>query len=326
MSNTFHPSRLLRLATALCALAWAFFSTDLEAADPIRVLIVDGQNNHNWKAMTPFMKAQLEKTGRYQVDVSTTPPNPPSPPKNLPPEQRAKAEQAAAELKGQLAVAWQSWRPDFSRYAVVISNYNGEDWPAPVAEGFERYMKNGGRFVCVHAADNSFPEWKEYNQMIGLGGWGNRTERHGPYVYFDDAGKEIRDTRPGSGGSHGPQHEFVIQIRDDQHPITRGMPARWKHTQDELYDSLRGPAENMQVLASAWCEKTRRHEPMMMVIQYGKGVVFHTPMGHENGKALQCVGFLVTLDRACEWLATGKVTTAIPADFPTADQSRAVAP
>ena len=162
--------------------------------------------------------------------------------------------------------------------------------------------------------------------MIGLGGWGKRPEQHGPYVYFDDAGKEIRDTRPGSGGSHGPQHEFVIQIRDDQHPITRGMPARWKHTQDELYDSLRGPAENMQVLASAWCEKTRRHEPMMMVIQYGKGVVFHTPMGHENGKALQCVGFLVTLDRACEWLATGKVTTPIPADFPTADRSRAVAP
>ncbi|SVD39837.1 uncharacterized protein METZ01_LOCUS392691, partial [marine metagenome] len=52
--------------------ALAVFSIGLQAKS-IRVLIVDGQNNHNWRAMTPFMKVQLEKTKMYTVDVSTTP-------------------------------------------------------------------------------------------------------------------------------------------------------------------------------------------------------------------------------------------------------------
>ncbi len=302
-------------------LASLLFTLATAHAAPIKALIVDGQNNHNWKAMTPFMKAQLEKTGRFAVDVVTTPSQMPSPPKNLSAEQKKQAEQAAAELRKQFAARWDAFRPEFAKYDVIISNYNGEDWPKAVQAAFEAYMKNGGRFVCVHAADNSFPEWAEYNKMIGLGGWGGRNEKHGPYVYFDNAGKEVRDVRPGGGGSHGPQHEFTIELRNAAHPITQGMPAKWKHAQDELYDSLRGPAENMEVLASAWCDKTKRHEPMMMVIRYGKGIIFHTPMGHENGQSLQCVGFITTLNRACEWLATGKTSFVIPDNFPTAEKS-----
>lgn len=298
------------------------FQIGLQAA-PIRVLIIDGQNNHNWKAMTPVMRHHLQSNGQFSVEVSTTPPSAPGIPRNLSPEQRSKAEKAASELKLQLAEAWKSWNPDFTKYDVIVSNYNGEDWPQPVRTAFESYIRTGGKFVCIHAANNAFPNWPEYNQIIGLGGWGDRTEKHGPYVYFDDNGKEVRDTRPGSGGSHGPQHEFIIELRKS-HPITQGMPPKWKHSQDELYDSLRGPAENMEILATAWSEKSKRHEPMMMVIRYGKGTVFHTPMGHENGKSLQCVGFITTLHRACEWLATGKVTLPIPQNFPTPEHSSTV--
>ena len=139
-------------------------------------------------------------------------------------------------------------------------------------------------------------------------GWGGRTEKHGPYVYYDDAGKVVRNTQPGRGGSHGPQHAFKIITRDTEHPVTKGMPKEWLHAQDELYDSLRGPAESMDILATAYSNKSKRHEPMMMIIKYGKGLIFHTPMGHENGKSLQCVGFIATMNRAAEWLATGKVT------------------
>ena len=285
-------------------------------AKPISVLIVDGQNNHNWKAMTPFMKMQLEKTKMFKVDVSTTP-QVTRPPRNLTKEQRAAAIKAANELN---AEKWEKWRPEFAKYDVIISNYNGQDWPKPVQADFEKHMKGGGRFVVVHAADNSFPNWLEYNKMIGLGGWGGRTEKHGPYVYYDEAGKLVRNTQKGRGGSHGPQHEFTIEIRDGDHPVTKGMPTKWKHGRDELYDSLRGPAENMQVLATAWSAKSKRHEPMMMVIKYEKGLIFHTPMGHENGVSLQCVGFITTINRACEWLATGKVTTGLPKNFPTADK------
>ena len=285
-------------------------------AKSISILIVDGQNNHNWKAMTPFMKAQLEKTGMYTVAVSTSPQRV-NPPRNLSKEQRAKAQKAANELN---AKAWAAWNPAFAKYDVVISNYNGQEWPKPVKAAFEKYMREGGRFICVHAANNSFPNWLEYNKMIGLGGWGGRTEKHGPYVYYNEQEKLVRDTQKGRGGSHGAQHEFTIKIRDAKHPVTHGMPMQWKHAQDELYDSLRGPAENMQVLATAWSTKSKRHEPMMIVLEYGKGKIFHTPMGHQNGKSLQCVGFITTMNRACEWLATGKVTTKIPRSFPTMDK------
>ena len=141
------------------------------SAKTISVLIVDGQNNHNWAAMTPFMKAQLEQTGMYKVDTSSTPPRFRIP-GNLPKEKREAAQKAARELN---AKQWAAWRPAFAKYDVVISNYNGQDWPKDVQAAFEKYVSNVGRFICVHAANNSFPNWLGYNKMIGHGGSGSRT-------------------------------------------------------------------------------------------------------------------------------------------------------
>lgn len=157
--------------------------------------------------------------------------------------------------------------------------------------------------------------------MIGLGGWGGRNEQSGPLVYYNADGQLVRDTSPGPGGSHGPQTPFAIVVRDPDHPITSGMPTLWMHATDELYNSLRGPATNMAVLATAFAPETNRHEPMLLTIRYGKGRVFHTPMGHGN-ESQQCVGFLTCLIRGCEWAATGEVTAPIPDDFPTADDVR----
>ena len=277
------------LAIALTAAA----TLSLHAAEKIKVLIVDGQNNHKWDITTPVLKNALESSGAFTVEVSTTP------------------------SKGAPKEAWSAWHPAFANYGAVVSNYNGEPWPEEVRSAFTSYVAGGGGFVSVHAANNSFPEWKEYNDMIGVGGWGGRNEKSGPWLYVKD-GKLFRDTSAGNGGAHGPQHEFVVEVRNPQHPITKGLPQRWLHAKDELYSKLRGPAENVDILTSSTSDLTGVNEPNTLVLSYQKGRVFHTTLGHADYSMLDR-GFYTLLQRGTEWAATGDVkqTAAVPTDFPT---------
>ena len=268
------------------------------SAAPMKALIVDGQNNHDWKACTPVLKEIIEETGLFTVDVATTP-----------------AQKQPMD----------SFKPDFAKYNVIVANYTGDDWPKATQDALVQYMTNGGGLVIIHAADNAFPNWVAWNEMIGLGGWGGRNEKSGPYVYWKD-GKIVRDETPGPGGMHGQQVEYVVTARDTQHPIMKGLPDKWLHVKDELYSRLRGPAKNMTVLATSVQDTatggTGRDEPVLFTISYGKGRIFHQAMGHAP-EQMRCVGFIVTTQRGTEWAATGKVTrTEVPADFPTATQTR----
>lgn len=290
---------------------------------PIKALIVDGQNNHAvWPKSTIMMKQYLEETGLFQVDVYRT--------RFTWGAEREMKYLPLAGVGETTDLENPQHDPDFSpifkNYDVVISNFGWKaaNWPENTQKALENYMSSGGGFVSVHAADNSFPDWLEYNKMIGLGGWGDRTEKDGPYVYYNNEGKLIRDSSPGKSGAHGPSHIFPITLRKKDHPITQGMPEVWLTTKDECYAQLRGPAENLTILATgkdvSGKAPTDRHEPMLMVIDYGKGRIFHTALGHDDF-SMESVGFITSFIRGAEWAATGKVTLPIPQDFPTANKS-----
>jgi type 1 glutamine amidotransferase len=268
----------------------------------IKVLLIDGQSvfHSNWKEWTPVLLKQLDDSGLFQIDVATSP------------------------MKGE---SLDKFNPKFKDYDVVVSTYDGDTWSMRTKRNLEKFVASGGGLVIIHAADNAFPDWEAYNLMIGIGGWGNRTESAGPYVYIDKTGETKREMTPGPAGHHGPRHEYVVETRMPEHPIMKDIPARWLHTEDELYDQLRGPANNMEILATAYSseeyEGTQRHEPILMTINYEDGRIFHTVMGHHK-QAISCVGFMTTFIRGCQWVAKKEVAFEVPDDFPTenASQSR----
>ncbi len=292
-------------------------------AKKIKVLIVDGQNNHEvWPKSTVMMKQYLEETGMFKVDVART----------------------KFTWKGEREADWlpiagvgetqdlkepktdPDFAPDFEKYDVVVNNFGWKaaPWPEATQKAFEKYMANGGGMVTIHAADNSWGEWNEYNKMIGIGGWGNRDETFGPYVYYTNDGELIHDNSVGKAGTHGGRKEIKMIVRNREHPITKGMPKEWLSGVDECYAKLRGPAENMTILVTGkdQTEKapTDRHEPMLMVLDYGKGRVFHDALGHDD-YSYENVGFINSFLRGTEWAATGKVTIPICEDFPTAKEN-----
>lgn len=275
-------------------LPWA----EMEAKQKTDVLIVTGQNNHNWQVSHIALQKILENSGLFDADIAISP---------------SQGEEMS------------SFAPDFSKYQLVVLDYNGDLWNTRMQKEFVSYVKNGGGVVVYHAANNAFPEWKEYNDICALGGWEGRNEKSGPYAYWKE-GKLIKDSSAGPGGSHGEQREYVLTSRNNSHPITKGLPKQWKHAKDELYDRMRGPAniETLMFTAFAFKEKggSGREEPLIFTVTYGKGRIFHIMLGHageslENNPSMQCAGFQTLILRGAEWAATGKVTQKIPSDFPT---------
>ena len=271
------------------------------AKKPINGVIITGQNNHNWPVSHQAIKMTLENSGLFRMDVALSP-------------------KQGEDMK--------NFSVDFSKYKFVVLDYNGDSWSADMNAAFMDYVRRGGGVVVYHAADNSFTDWQEYNEMIALGGWGGRNETSGPYFYWKDGALQADDS-PGNGGSHGFRHEYLLNCRASSHPITRGLPSQWKHASDELYDRMRGPGGIKDLLYTAFSSPEQRgsgrEEPLIFTLKHGKGRVFHIMIGHcgdtlDDNPAMQCTGFQTLLLRGSEWCATGKVKQAVPKDFPTAEK------
>lgn len=294
----------------ICSSACCPASTAAEASPEkhvLKALVVTGQSNryHNWAVGSRILKGILEKSALFRVEMAVSPGQ-------------------GSDMSG--------FKPDFSAYDVLIVDYEGDSWPEQTRRAFVNYVRGGGGVVVVHATDNAFGKWKEFNEIIGLGAWGGRDERSGPLVRWRE-GKIVLDNSPGKAGTHPPSHNFQVINRNTEHPITKGLPEKWMHISDELYSRLRGPAKNLTVLSTGYCDPKRKngtgeHEPVLFTVNYGKGRTFHTVFGHVGPKdkapipCMDCVGFIVTLQRGAEWAATGKVTQEVPPDFPTAERTR----
>lgn len=291
-----------RIALFLAVVGAAAVNAAPAAQPRIKVMILTGQCNpyHNWAVSSVAIRRMLDEAGKFDVTVVTSP-------------------ATGQDMSG--------FKPTFAGYGAVVMDYEGDEWPEPTKQAFVEYVRGGGGLVLVHAADNAFPKWKEFLEISGIGGWAGRDETWGPKVRWRD-GKIVLDATTPGNAMHPPKHDFLIVSRAAAHPIMKGLPGEWMHANDEVYSQLRGPAKNLQVLATALSDKEKtgsgEHEPMFMTIQYGKGRVFHNTLGHVGPKevepvpALDSVDFIASIQRGTEWAATGSVTQEVPGDFPTA--------
>ncbi|MDQ8201895.1 ThuA domain-containing protein [Pelagicoccus sp. SDUM812003] len=271
---------------------------------PLSLLLLTGQSGewHNWPVSSRYLRSLLEQEDRFRVTYLESP--------------------AAGE-------SMRGFAPDWGAYDVVVLDYEGEAWPIETRKAFETYMEEGGGLVVFHSTNNAFPDWPAFNEMIAVGGWGGRDEKDGSMIRWRNGKMEL-DSRPGAA-THPPPYAFEIESRAEEHPVLRGLPQRWLHATDELYSQLRGPARNVTVLATSRADPdeveggTGENEPVLMAIEYGKGRVFHTTLGHvhfdrtEAPESLRCVGFVETFLRGAEWAATGAVTRPAPEAFPCSD-------
>lgn len=270
------------------------------AAEPkLRVLIVDGCSNHDWKLTTRSIRAILEPTGLFDVAVSTSPPTKTSP-------------------------GWDEWRPKFRDYDVVIQTYNdlgsGAAWPAEVRADFEAFVRGGGGVYVWHAGNNAFAGWPEYNRMIGMG-W--RRKDQGVALQVGEDEKIIRvPSGEGHDTAHGARFDALV-IRVGDHPIHEGLPRRWKAANIEVYNYPRGTAEEVEVLSYANDSvSTKLNWPIEWTVTYGQGRVYTSTLGHVWRGDVQPVtvrdaAVQTLLARALQWLAKRPVTVPAPGDFPS---------
>lgn len=262
---------------ALCLLiAGSLISATAQQQPKIQALIITGQNGHDWRGTTPVLRQQLEDTGRFEVRVTE-------------------------EFRG-------AGPETLAPYDVVILNYYEKKkpelrWGERADNALLDFVRSGKGLVMYHFSTAAFEGWQEYEKMSG-GNW-----------------------RP-NNGHHSAAHDFVVDIKDTGHPITRGMKPSFPEATDELYANLRWqPEGTYHVLATAWDDhslykgKAKQpipgkglNQPMLWTVQYGKGRVFGTALGHD-GKALENLGCKVTFVRGTEWAATGNVTIPLPAEL-----------
>lgn len=238
------------------------------APDKVKVLILSGKNNHNWRESTPFLRRVLEETGRFEVRVT---------------------EEPGGLTAGVL-----------SHYDLLVSDYCGPRWGTSAENAIESFVRSGKGLVAVHAASYPFGErtvladrmqntqkyetpWKEWGEMVGA----------------------VWTENPKTG--HGNRHVYEVKWADAAHPIAKGMRS-FRTSDELYHLFRLKPNIHILATAMDAAEQrgTGKDEPLLWTVSYGQGRVFHTALGHDL-PAMQSPGFIASFARGAEWAATGKV-------------------
>lgn len=237
--------------------------TTCTSTDKIKTLIVTGQGEDNLAWMTRSQTAEqiLDDAGIFSTKMLVSPPE---------------------------GEDMSKFNPDFSKYDLVVIDYEGDAWPEKTIGALQNFVNNGGGVVRIQSRS--------------------------------EPGTPVPATITVS-----ERHDFEVRTRIPGHPVTAGLPVRWLHPKDVIVQGMQLFGEDFQVLATAFSDTSfagsGKVEPVLVAKNVGQGRVFITMLGtpdYEGDQALHCAGFIITLQRGAEWAATGTVTQEVPFDFPTA--------
>ncbi len=149
--------------------------------------------------------------------------------------------------------------PALAKYGLVILTADRRDdefkFTVPQQKALLDYVQAGHGFVSIHGADNGAKDWlPEWRPMLG--------------GVFSHVGLPDSKTKKGT---------FTVKVADTRHAITRGVSDF--PLVDELYYHIQmepgvEPLLTIDYDGGTW--------PVAWTRTYGKGRVFHTPLGHRD--------------------------------------------
>lgn len=167
--------------------------------------------------------------------------------------------------------------PDLNKYDAIVLHFMNWELPDPGPEAranLKKFVEDGKGLMLVHFACGAFQGWPEFRELAGRA-YDPKLPPHDPF---------------------GP---FEVRIDKPDHPITKGMQSF--EVADELYTCLAGE-KPVEVLASAHSKVTGNDHPMAFVLSFGKGRVFHSPLGHDAA-AFGNAGVAELMRRGCAWVS-----------------------